>query len=257
MTRISTWIFAQPYPAKSLFPLAFLMAFAAVLGPAANIAQAQKRKKPTAPIVTDSLTAPIVAVTQIRPDVAELTITNIQSTIGTRQEYQVINGPNAAGSPASITIGNVIRVGLRNTLGQYPIQLLPNSDYVVRVRNIKTSAEFSNWVNVSLRTADNFSTRPSAPPNLRITQQTATQVTLMWDAPDGVQQLDYPFTYELFLNGVRTSIFQCGGPYVQCTEADFRTVTINRPNAGTTLTFGVTARDSNLNRSELSTITLD
>ncbi len=246
--RISTLSFAQPHRAKSLVPLALLIAFAAVLGPAADIAQAQKRKR---------LTAPIVNVTQIRPDVAELTITNILSTVGTRQEYQVISGPNAAGSPTSLTIGGVIHVGLRNVLGQYPIQLLPNSDYVVRVRNINTSVDFSDWVNVSFRTAATFSTRPSAPPNLRITQQTATQVTLMWDAPAGVPPLDYPFTYELFLNGVRTPIFQCGGTYVYCTEADFRTVTINRPNAGTTLTFGVTARDSNLNRSEPSTITLD
>jgi hypothetical protein len=151
--RISTLSFAQPHRAKSLFPLALLIALAAVLGPAADIAQAQKRKK---------LTAPIVNVTQIRPDVAELTITSILSTVGTRQEYQVISGPNAAGSPTSLTIGGVIQVGLRNVLGQYPIQLLPNSDYVVRVRNIKTSVDFSDWVNVSFRTAATFSTRQSA-----------------------------------------------------------------------------------------------
>ncbi len=177
--RIPTLSFAQPHQAKLLFPLALSIAFAAVLGPVADIAHAQKRKK---------LTAPTVQVTRIRPDVAELTITNILSTIGTLQEYQVISGPNAAGSPTSITKGNVILVGLRNVQG-YPIQLLPNSDYVVRVRNIKTSVDFSDWVNVSFRTAATFANRPSAPPNLRITQQTATQVTLVWDAPAGVPSL--------------------------------------------------------------------
>lgn len=101
MIRISTSGFAQPHQAKSLFPLALLITLAAVLGPAADIAHAQKSKK---------LTAPNVTVTQIRPDVAELTITNILSTVGTRQEYQVISGPNAAGSPTSVTIGSVIRV---------------------------------------------------------------------------------------------------------------------------------------------------
>ena len=246
--KIATRSFTQSTRAGLLFVLVAVIAITAVFGPSTGVAQAQKRKK---------LTAPIVQVTQVRPDVAELTITNVASTIGTRQEYQVISGPNAAGSPTSLTIGTVIRVGLRNVQGQYPIQLLPDSDYVVRVRNIKTSVEFSDWVNVSFRTTAQFDTRPSAPPNLRITQQTDTAVTLMWDAPAGVPALNYPFTYELFLNNTRTAIFQCGGAYVTCTEADFRTVTINRPAAGSTLIFGVTARDSNLNRSELSTITVN
>lgn len=246
--KIATQSFTQSTRAVLLFALVAVIAITAVFGPATGIAQAQKRKK---------LTAPIIQVTQVRPDVVELTITNIASTIGTRQEYQVVSGPNAAGSPTSLTLGTVIRVGLRNVQGQYPIQLLPNADYVVRVRNIKTSADFSDWVNVSFRTTAQFDARPSAPPNLRISQQTDTKVTLLWDAPAGVPALNYPFTYELFLNNARTAIFQCGGAYVTCTDADFRTVTINRPAAGSTLTFGVTARDSNLNRSELSTITVN
>ena len=241
-------IFTHKARTGLLFALAAVIVITTVLGASTGIAQAQKRKK---------LTAPIVQVTIVRPDAAELTITNVLSTVGARQEYQVISGPNAAGTPASLTLGTVIVVGTRNILGQYPIQLLPNSNYVVRVRNIKTSADFSDWVNVSFRTTAQFDARPSAPPNLRITQQTDTKVTLMWDAPAGVPALNYPFTYELFLNNARTAIFQCGGAYVTCTDADFRTVTINRPAAGSTLTFGVTARDSNLNRSELSTITVN
>ncbi len=91
--KISTLSLAQPHQAKLLLPLALSIAFATVLGPAADIAHAQKRKK---------LTAPTVQVTRIRPDVAELTITNILSTIGTLQEYQVISGPNAAGVPPAL-----------------------------------------------------------------------------------------------------------------------------------------------------------
>ena len=184
------------------------------------MAQAQRRKK---------LTAPIVQVTRVRPDVAELTITNILSTVGARQEYQVISGPNAAGNPSSLTLGTVIVVGGLNVLNTYPVQLLPNSDYVVRVRNIKTSADFSDSTNVSFRTTAQFDARPNSPQNLRITQQTATQVTLVWDAPIGAG----PFSYDYFLNGVRTALPRCGGAYVFCTEADFRTFTVNRPAAGT------------------------
>lgn len=234
--NVSTQRYTHTTRTALLFILAAVMAVTTVFGASTGIAQAQKRKK---------LTAPIVQVTKVRPDAAELTITNVLSTVGNKQEYQVISGPNAAGSPSTITLGTVLRVGLRNVQGQYPIQLLPNSDYVVRVRNIKTSADFSDRVNVSFRTTAQFDARPGTPPNLRITQQTATKVTLMWDAPSGAA----PFTYELFLNGVRTAIFQCGGAYVTCTEADFRTVTINRPAPGSTLTFSVAARDANLNLS--------
>lgn len=227
-----------------LFILAAVVAITTVFGASTDIAQAQKRKK---------LTAPIVQVTKVRPDAAELTITNILSTVGTKQEYQVISGPNADGSPASLTISHILVVGTRNILGAYPIQLLPNSDYVVRVRNIKTSVDFSDWVNVSFRTTAQFDARPGSPPNLRVTGQTATQVTLMWDAPSGAA----PFSYELYLNNVRTALFQCGGAYVTCSEADFRTVTINRPAAGSTLTFSVAARDANLNLSLPSQLTVN
>lgn len=228
--------------------MAALTAFAAIFG--ATEAIAQKKRTP-------QLEAPVVQVTRVRPDVAELTIKNVLAAVGARQEYQVISGPNSAGTPSSLTIGGVIQVGLRNVQGQYPIQLLPNSDYYVRVRNIKTSVDFSNWSNVFFRTPAQFETRPAPPANLRITQQTATQVTLMWDAPSGTAPSTAAFYYELFLNNQRTPIFQCGGAYVVCTEADFRTVTISRPTPGTTLTFGVTARDSDLNRSELATLTVN
>jgi hypothetical protein len=242
--NISTQFFTQSTRASLLFALAVVIAITTVFGPATGIAQAQKRKK---------LTAPIIQVTKVRPDAAELTITNILSTVGTKQEYQVISGPNAAGSPASLTISHILVVGTRNILGAYPIQLLPNSDYVVRVRNIKTSVDFSDWVNVAFRTTAQFDARPSSPPNLRVTGQTATQVTLMWDAPSGAA----PFSYELYLNNVRTALFQCGGAYVTCSDADFRTVTFNRPAAGSTLIFGVTARDVNLNLSLPSELTVN
>ena len=242
--NVSAQLFTRVTRTGLLFILAAAVAITSVFGTSTGIAQAQKRKK---------LTAPIVQVTKVRPDAAELTITNVLSTVGTRQEYQVISGPNAAGSPSSLTISTVLVVGTRNVLGAYPIQLLPNSDYVVRVRNIKTSADFSDWVNVSFRTTAQFDARPSTPSNLRITQQTATQVTLLWDAPSSGAA---PFAYELFLNGVRTALPQCGGAYVTCSEADFRTVTINRPAPGTTLTFGVAARDANLDLSLPAELTL-
>lgn len=220
----------------------------AIFGTTAAHAQKQNSAK---------LVAPSVSITRVRPDVAELSVPVSISTAGTKLEYQVTSGPNAAGSLSSITLNNLIQVGLRNVQGSYPIQLLPDSNYTVRVRRVKTSADVSPWTSVNFRTPAQFDSRPSAPPNLRISQQTTTQVTLSWDAPAGVPALNYPSTYELFLNNQRTYFFQCGGVYVQCTEADFRTVTISRPAPGTTLTFGVTARDSNLNRSEASTLTIN
>ena len=237
-------IFTHKARTGLLFALAAVIVITTVLGASTGIAQAQKRKK---------LTAPIVQVTIVRPDAAELTITNVLSTVGARQEYQVISGPNAAGTPASLTLGTVIVVGTRNILGQYPIQLLPNSNYVVRVRNIKTSADFSDWTMVAFRTAAQFDVRPGSPPNLRVTGQTATRVTLLWDVPSGAA----PFSYEFYLNNIRTALPQCGGAYVICSEADFRTVTINRPAAGSTFTFGVAARDRNLNLSLPSQLTIN
>ena len=133
--KISSPRFTRANKAIALSFFAALVAVTSVVATPSGMAQAQRRKK---------LTAPIVQVTRVRPDVAELTITNILSTVGARQEYQVISGPNAAGSPSSLTLGTVIVVGGLNILNTYPIQLLPNSDYVVRVRNIKTSADFSD-----------------------------------------------------------------------------------------------------------------
>ena len=228
--------------------LAAVAAVVTVLGATQATAQTKRTQK---------LEAPVVQVTRVRPDVAELSIQFRLSTAGTRQEYQVISGPNAEGSPSSFTIAGLIPVGLRNVQGQYPIQLLPNSDYYVRVRNVKTSVNVSSWSSVFFRTPAQFEIRPAPPANLRITQQTDTRVTLMWDAPSGTAPSTAAFYYELFLNNQRTPIFQCGGAYVTCTEADFRTVTINRPAPGSTLTFGVTARDSDLNRSELATIAVN
>ncbi|MCC6508690.1 MAG: hypothetical protein IT423_06265 [Pirellulaceae bacterium] len=73
----------------------------------------------------------------------------------------------------------------------------------------------------------------------------ATQVTLEWDAPNTTAG----FTYEYFINGVKTPLTRCRGPYVFCTEADFRIVTFDLPAAGTSLRFGVAARDVDLNLS--------
>lgn len=234
----------------SISAVAAVTGIAAVLAATPAVAQSKKTQNTT----TTQLTVPVVQVTKVRPDAAELTIRPDISQAGFRQQFQVISGPNAAGTPISTDIGGTIRVGLQNTLGQYPIELLPNSDYSVRVRNIKTSVSFSDWVTVVFRTTEQFESRPGAPGNLRITQQTATNVTLAWDAPSFAVAPIPSRTYELFLNNQRTALFQCGGSYVFCTEADFRTVTITRPPAGTPLTFGVAARDAELNRSELSTI---
>ena len=234
----------------SISALAAVTVITAVLAAAPAVAQSKKTQNTT----TTQPTAPVVQVTKVRPDTAELTIRPDISQAGFRQQFQVISGPNAAGTPIGTEIGGTIRVGLLNTLGQYPIELLPYSDYSVRVRNIKTSVTFSDRVTFFFRTPEQFESRPGAPGNLRITPQTATNVTLAWDAPRFAVPPIPSRTYELFLNNQRTALFQCGGSYMFCTEADFRTVTIKRPPAGTRLTFGVAARDTELNRSELSSI---
>ena len=244
--------------AATLFSATSLMAVTAITTAIGTTeAQAQSTKKSVKPPQPSSIPAPIVNVTRVRPDVAELTITPSLATAGTRQEYQVISGPNSANSPSSITIGGPILVGLRNVLGRYPIELQPNADYYVRVRNIKTSVDFSPWTTVFFSTPGQFDVRPSPPANLRITNQTDTGVTLMWDDADTNLLANIANRYEFFINGVRTPIPQCGGPYALCTAADYRTIRIGRPTPGTTLVFGVTTRDAFLNRSEVSTITVN
>ncbi len=235
--------------------LVAVTAITAVIG--TTDAYAQSNKKAVKPPITTPIQAPVVSVTRVRPDVAELTILPSISTAGTRQEYQVISGPNFESSPSSITLGGTILVGLRNVLGQYPIELQPNSDYHVRVRNIKTSIDFSAWTTVFFRTPGQFDVRPNPPSNLRITDQTSTAVTLRWDDADTNLLPNIVQRYEFFINAVRTPIPQCGGPYTFCTDTDYRTVTISRPPAGTTLSFGVTNRDGSLNRSEISTLTVN
>jgi hypothetical protein len=220
-------------------------------------AHAQSNKRVVKPPKTTPIPAPIVNVTRVRPDVAELTIPPSLSTAGTRQEYQVISGPNAEGSASSITLGGTILVGFRNVIGQYPIELQPNADYYVRVRNTKTSIDFSPWTTVFFRTPGQFDERPNPPANLRISNQTDTRVTLMWDDAGANLLPNIVNRYEFFINAIRTPIPQCGGPYTFCTEADYRTITISRPTPGTTLAFGVTTRDANLNRSEISTLAVN
>jgi hypothetical protein len=244
--------------ATTLCTAASLMAVTAVTTVMSTTeAHAQSNEKARKPPPTPPIPAPVVSVTRVRPDVAELTILPSLATAGTRQEYQVISGPNAAGSPSSITLGGTILVGHRNVVGQYPIELRPNADYYVRVRNIKTSIDFSAWSTVFFRTPGQFDDRPRPPTNLRITAQTGTAATLRWDDANTNLMPNVVQRYEFFINGVRTPIPQCGGPYSFCTEADYRTVTINRPPAGSTLAFGVTTRDANLNRSEISTLTVN
>lgn len=244
-------------------PLTAVTAIATVMGTTEAHAQSSRTtsrrttsRRTTAPKAT-RVSAPVVRVTRVRPDVAELTIPPSLSTAGYREEYQVISGPNAANSASSITLGGTIRVGLRNVQGQYPIELQPNADYYVRVRYIKTSIDFSPWTTVFFRTPGQFDERPNPPANLRIANQTATEVTLMWDDA-GTNLFPIPSArYEFFINGARIPIFQCGGAYTRCTEADFRSVGISRPTPGTTFTFGVTTRDANLNRSVVSTLTIN
>lgn len=244
--------------ATTLFSAASLMVVTAITTVMSSTeAHAQSTRKAVKPPATTPIPAPVVSVTTVRPDVAELTILPSLSTAGTTQEYQVISGPSSEGSPSSTTIGGPILVGLRNVLGQYPIELQPNADYHVRVRNVKTSIDFSAWTAVFFRTPGQFDVRPNPPANLRITNQTSTTVTLTWDDADRNLLSNIFQRYEFFINAVRTPIVQCGGPYTFCTDADYRTVTISRPPAGTTLAFGVTNRDANLNRSVLTTLTVN
>ena len=222
---------------------AFGLMFASVFALTCSVAEAQRIKPPKG-----VPSGPVISLERVRPDVAELKAipSGPGFLIGSLMEYEFIGGPNTAGSTSFLSYGPFFQVGVldfrRNT---YPVLLQPNTEYVVRVRYIKTSVDFSAWTNFTFRTAPQFLSRPSSPLNLREANRTATEVTLEWDAPSTGANV----SYEYFINGVKTPLTRCGGAYVFCTEADFRTVTFSLPTANTSLRFGVAARDADLNLS--------
>lgn len=217
--------------------------FAAVTMLTSSVAEAQRQKPPKG-----LPKGPTVTLERVRPDVAELKAipSGPGFLLGSLMEYEFIGGPNTSGSTSFLSYGPLFQVGIRDfRRNTYPVLLQPNTEYQVRVRYIKTSIDFSEWTTFSFRTASQFLARPSSPLNLRESSRTATRVTLVWEAPSTGANV----SYEYYINGVKTPLTRCGGAYVICTEADFRTVTFALPSAGTSLRFGVSARDADLNLS--------
>jgi hypothetical protein len=218
-------------------PLSYLLVGLLLFVCTVDEVAAQRGYKPKPPPA-----APVISVLKSRPDVMELQAPYVP---GFKLEFQAIAGPGTAGAPTSIAFAPFFQVGTLNFFNIYPVLLLPNTDYTIKVRQLKSSVEFSPWTTFKFKTAATFLARPGIPINLRETSRTATSVTLQWDAPSTGPAA----SYEYFINGVKTPLTRCGGIYVYCNEPDFRVVTFNLPATGKSLLFGVAARDVELNLS--------
>lgn len=188
------------------------------------------RKAPTRP------PAPTVAPTPtsvnwflIRPDLAQGIVRPNSQFV----EHQLLSGPGVV-TPAPIVRGTR---GVVSLLG-----LQPASTYTLRVRNSAAGVAPSAWTTFSLTTAATFASRPNPPKNLRIQQATATRLTVAWDGPDSEF-----YSYEAFIG---SSPLDLGGGY----NLETQTRSIPRPAPGTTSTFSVAARDSQLNLSLPATL---
>ena len=170
----------------------------------------------------------------IRPDVVH----GLLSPRFSSNETQLLTGPNAAGRPVVRGVGNNVVFA----------DLVPSSTYTFRARNVQPGRTPSRWVTHTFTTAANFTARPSAPTNLRLTSSTADQIRVTWDAPTSAG----PFQYEPRVNGARVSL-AC---VTYCTDLDTRTAVFARPAAGTTVTFTVAARDVNFNLSLPASLTV-
>ena len=204
----------------------------AALGASAGSANAAK-PRPTPTVVPAPTTA---AVLVNRPD---LVIIQVAAAVSSSQDFQLISGPNSAGRPVVAGIGGALSFE----------NLVANSDYVYQVRNVRTRLPFvvSAWAQFSFHTATNFATRPNPPQNLRVTQTTATSVTVMWDADTT------PRVYKYSLNG-GTPISTDSGCFPYCTGEELLSATFARPAPGTSVLFSVTGRDNDFNTSLPATL---
>jgi hypothetical protein len=118
------------------------------------------------------------------------------------------------------------------------LNLVPSSNYTVRVRN-KNSSGVSAWVSVSFSTPVDYPT-PVAPQNLRVINVTATTVTVQWDFDfTGGFSPSYKYTVN---GGPEIGTLQGCSPY--CSGTDLSTATFVRPAPGATTRFSVTATSS-------------
>lgn len=144
-------------------------------------------------------------------------------------DAELVSGPTT-NNPVVIALGGGAVSFLR---------LSENSDYVFQYRNkifveSTSSFIFSPWVQFAFRTPSFDSLRPPAPQNVRVIAQTDRTVTVGWDAVSTAVRYDYSLN---------------GGPFMQtgtcnttyCTPPSPLTATFQRPAAGTSLSFSVTA----------------
>ena len=198
-----------------------LLAIACVISTTTGVANAAKPRPPR-PTATPVPTATPAPVPTSVPTPLSFSITS--------------NVPDAfavptIGGPALVSVGDGGRVSF--------LRLAENRDYVFQYRNkiwipSTSSFIFSPWVQFSFHTPTFDSLRPAAPQNLRVVEQTATTVTVRWDAVPTAVRYDYS------LNGgtpIQTGV--CSGVY--CTPPDPLTATFARPAAGSSIQFSVTA----------------
>ncbi len=203
-----------------------------------NSAEAQKRPRPTPtttiqPPVTTSTTIPTSVPTPASFTVISNFPDNWQIKISPSTQLgdaEFLSGPTTGG-PAIITVGD------NGTLAF--LRLVENSDYVIRYRNkiwIPSTASFitSPWVQFNFHTPTFDSLRPPAPQNVRVVSNTATSVTLRWDAVQTAVRYDFAVN-----SGTPTQTGVCTGAY--CTPTDPLTATIARPAVGASVAFTVTA----------------
>jgi hypothetical protein len=197
--------------------------------------------KPPRPTATPVPTATPAPVPTSVPTPSAFTITNnvpdnfavLMSPATQLGDAELLSGPTIGG-PAIVLVSDGGRVSF--------LRLAENSDYVFQYRNkiwIPSTASFifSPWVQFSFHTPTFDSLRPAAPQNVRVVEQTATTVTVRWDAVPTAVRYDYS------LNGgapIQTGV--CSGVY--CTPTDPLTATFARPAAGTSVLFSVTATRS-------------
>lgn len=214
-----------------------LLAIACVISTTTGVANAAKPRppRPTATPVPTATPAPVptsvptplsFSITSNVPDAFAVQITPV-TQLG---DAELLSGPTIGG-PALVSVGDGGRVSF--------LRLAENSDYVFQYRNkiwipSTSSFIFSPWVQFSFHTPTFDSLRPAAPQNLRVVEQSATTVTVRWDAVPTAVRYDYS------LNGgtpIQTGV--CSGVY--CTPPDPLTATFARPAAGSSIQFSVTA----------------
>ncbi len=213
-----------------------LLSAVAIFGASTGTADAARPRPTPVPTPAPTATPAPVPTSVVAP--TSFTVTNnvpddfqLQMSPTTQLgDAELLSGPTVGG-PALITVGDNGRLAF--------LRLAENSDYVFRHRNkiwIPSTQSFitSAWVQFSFHTPTFDSLRPAAPQNVRVVGQTASTVTVRWDAvPTAVR-------YDFSLNGgapIQTGV--CSGAY--CTPTDPLTATFARPAAGSSVVFRVTA----------------